>query len=55
MSQHAEFVFVYTPNILHTYNCFAACAPVLLPARVVQALNLNVHALGVQISPPQGI
>ncbi|XP_020226673.1 uncharacterized protein LOC109808195 [Cajanus cajan] len=30
-----------------------ACAPVLLPARVVQALNLNVHALGVQISPPQ--
>ncbi|KAJ7942531.1 Phosphoglycerate mutase [Quillaja saponaria] len=28
-----------------------ACAPVLLPARVVQALNLNVHALGLQISP----
>ena len=34
---------------------FAACAPVLLPARVVQALNLNVHALGVQISRPQGL
>lgn len=30
-----------------------ACAPVLLPARVVQALNINVHALGVQISPQQ--
>ncbi|XP_047157063.1 uncharacterized protein LOC124827920 [Vigna umbellata] len=30
-----------------------ACAPVILPARVVQALNLNVHALGVQVSPPQ--
>ncbi|QCD86885.1 hypothetical protein DEO72_LG3g1414 [Vigna unguiculata] len=30
-----------------------ACAPVFLPARVVQALNLNVHALGVQVSPPQ--
>ncbi|RDX70926.1 hypothetical protein CR513_49782, partial [Mucuna pruriens] len=30
-----------------------ACAPVLLPARVVEALNLNVHALGVQIAPPQ--
>ncbi|XP_045817520.1 uncharacterized protein LOC123910455 [Trifolium pratense] len=30
-----------------------ACAPVLLPARVVQALNINVHALGVQISPPK--
>ncbi|KAI4301265.1 hypothetical protein L6164_034559 [Bauhinia variegata] len=30
-----------------------ACAPVLLPARVVQALNLNVHALGLQISPQQ--
>ncbi|CAL5207019.1 unnamed protein product [Lathyrus oleraceus] len=30
-----------------------ACAPVLLPARVVEALNINVHALGVQISPPQ--
>ncbi|CAJ1969261.1 unnamed protein product [Sphenostylis stenocarpa] len=30
-----------------------ACAPVLLPARVIQALNLDVHALGVQISPPQ--
>ncbi|KAG2402828.1 uncharacterized protein HKW66_Vig0250480 [Vigna angularis] len=30
-----------------------SCAPVILPARVVQALNLNVHALGVQVSPPQ--
>ncbi|KAK7277646.1 hypothetical protein RJT34_22661 [Clitoria ternatea] len=30
-----------------------ACAPVLLPARVVQALNLNVHALGLQTTPPQ--
>ncbi|XP_057438777.1 uncharacterized protein LOC130730719 isoform X2 [Lotus japonicus] len=29
-----------------------ACAPVLLPARVVQALNLKVHTLGLQISPP---
>ncbi|KAH7517206.1 hypothetical protein FEM48_Zijuj09G0038000 [Ziziphus jujuba var. spinosa] len=27
------------------------CAPVLLPSRVVQALNLNVHALGLQVSP----
>ncbi|XP_027942052.1 uncharacterized protein LOC114195765 [Vigna unguiculata] len=31
-----------------------ACAPVLLPARVVQALNLKVHQLGMQISPSQG-
>ncbi|KAG5055282.1 hypothetical protein AAZX31_03G135300 [Glycine max] len=30
-----------------------ACAPVLLPARVVQALNLKVHQLGLQISPSQ--
>ena len=30
-----------------------ACSPVLLPSRVVQALNLNVHALGLQISPRQ--
>ncbi|KAJ0112062.1 hypothetical protein Patl1_03400 [Pistacia atlantica] len=28
-----------------------ACSPVLLPSRVVQALNLNVHAIGLQISP----
>ncbi|KAJ4727487.1 Phosphoglycerate mutase [Melia azedarach] len=28
-----------------------ACAPVLLPSRVVQALNLNVHEIGLQISP----
>ncbi|XP_019059625.1 PREDICTED: uncharacterized protein LOC104825998 isoform X2 [Tarenaya hassleriana] len=26
-----------------------ACAPVLLPSRVVQALNLNVHSLGLQM------
>ncbi|XP_059436140.1 uncharacterized protein LOC132169069 [Corylus avellana] len=28
-----------------------ACSPVLLPSRVVQALNLNVHALGLHLSP----
>ncbi|KAJ0054628.1 hypothetical protein Pint_03341 [Pistacia integerrima] len=28
-----------------------ACSPVLLPSRVVQALNLNVHAIGLQKSP----
>ncbi|XVF72421.1 hypothetical protein PTKIN_Ptkin12aG0120000 [Pterospermum kingtungense] len=28
-----------------------ACSPVLLPRRVVQALNLNVHEIGLQISP----
>ncbi|XP_062145202.1 uncharacterized protein LOC133852458 [Alnus glutinosa] len=28
-----------------------ACSPVLLPSRVVQALNLNVHALGLHIPP----
>ncbi|OMP05026.1 SecY/SEC61-alpha family [Corchorus olitorius] len=28
-----------------------ACSPVLLPSRVVQALNLNVRELGLQISP----
>lgn len=49
---YAEFGFIYAP---YSYNCFAACATVLLPARVVDALNLNVHALGVQISPPQGL
>ncbi|GLT36315.1 hypothetical protein SLA2020_107030 [Shorea laevis] len=31
-------------------NKTPACSPVLLPPRVVQALNLNVHALGLQIS-----
>ncbi|XP_019059624.1 PREDICTED: uncharacterized protein LOC104825998 isoform X1 [Tarenaya hassleriana] len=31
-----------------------ACAPVLLPSRVVQALNLNVHSLGLQVSPRPG-
>ncbi|KAI8574540.1 hypothetical protein RHMOL_Rhmol01G0362900 [Rhododendron molle] len=30
-----------------------ACSPVLLPSRVVQALNLNVHELGLQIKPPK--
>ncbi|KAI3829669.1 hypothetical protein L1987_03797 [Smallanthus sonchifolius] len=28
-----------------------AFAPILLPSRVVQALNLNVHGLGLQIKP----
>ncbi|OMP07834.1 hypothetical protein CCACVL1_01213 [Corchorus capsularis] len=28
-----------------------ACSPVLLPSRVVHALNLNVRELGLQISP----
>ncbi|KAE8728446.1 SecY protein transport family protein [Hibiscus syriacus] len=28
-----------------------ACSPVLLPSRVVQALNLNVYELSLQISP----
>ncbi|KAH7863848.1 hypothetical protein Vadar_022648 [Vaccinium darrowii] len=32
-----------------------ACSPVLLPSRVVQALNLNVHELGLQIKPPKDI
>ncbi|KAG7967498.1 hypothetical protein I3843_08G101600 [Carya illinoinensis] len=27
------------------------CSPVLLPNRVVEALNLNVHALGLHMSP----
>ncbi|MED6210469.1 hypothetical protein PIB30_064375 [Stylosanthes scabra] len=31
-------------------SCGTACSPVLLPARVVHALNLNVQALGVHIS-----
>ncbi|KAJ9171951.1 hypothetical protein P3X46_015246 [Hevea brasiliensis] len=30
-----------------------ACSPVLLPARVVQALNLNAHEIGLQISRRQ--
>ncbi|XP_065864361.1 uncharacterized protein [Euphorbia lathyris] len=30
-----------------------ACSPVLLPARVVHALNLNVHEIGLQISRRQ--
>uniref|UniRef100_F6HQ62 Uncharacterized protein n=1 Tax=Vitis vinifera TaxID=29760 RepID=F6HQ62_VITVI len=32
-----------------------ACSPVLLPSRVVHALNLNVHALGLQVSPQKGL
>ncbi|KAF8394429.1 hypothetical protein HHK36_020637 [Tetracentron sinense] len=32
-----------------------ACSSVLLPSRVVQALNLNVHALGSQRSPQRDI
>ncbi|XWS36290.1 hypothetical protein CRYUN_Cryun20dG0073000 [Craigia yunnanensis] len=32
-----------------------ACSPVLLPSRVVQALNFNVHELGLQISPRRGL
>ncbi|GAB4829592.1 hypothetical protein Ancab_019260 [Ancistrocladus abbreviatus] len=30
-----------------------ACSPVLLPSRVIQALNLNVHALGLQVTSPR--
>ncbi|XP_010455930.1 PREDICTED: uncharacterized protein LOC104737451 isoform X1 [Camelina sativa] len=30
----------------------SACSPVLLPTRVVQALNLNIHNNGIHISPP---
>ncbi|XP_031372110.1 uncharacterized protein LOC116187505 isoform X2 [Punica granatum] len=40
-------------NNSDSLNRKPACAPVLLPTRVVQALNLNVHALGLQISPRQ--
>ncbi|RVW54824.1 hypothetical protein CK203_071609 [Vitis vinifera] len=32
-----------------------ACSPVLLPSRVVHALNLNVHALGLQVSPQKDV
>ncbi|KAE8676727.1 SecY protein transport family protein [Hibiscus syriacus] len=32
-----------------------ACSPVLLPCRVVEALNLNVQELGLQISPRRGL
>ena len=32
----------------------AAYSPVLLPTRVVQALNLNVHNNGIHISPRSG-
>jgi len=47
--------FLLKQILITSYTCFAACAPVLLPVRVVQALNINVHALGVQISPQQGL
>ncbi|XP_030946614.1 uncharacterized protein LOC115971075 [Quercus lobata] len=30
-----------------------ACSLILLPSRVVQALNLNVHALGLPVSPQE--
>ncbi|XP_012477994.1 uncharacterized protein LOC105793693 [Gossypium raimondii] len=32
-----------------------ACSPVLLPSRVVQALNLNVHEIGLHISPRRAV
>ncbi|KAJ8899390.1 hypothetical protein K2173_018364 [Erythroxylum novogranatense] len=35
------------------YNKKPTCSRVLLPARVVQALNLNVHELGLEISRRQ--
>ncbi|KNA26115.1 hypothetical protein SOVF_000310 [Spinacia oleracea] len=31
------------------------CSPVLLPSRVVHGLNLNIQALGLQISPKQDL
>ncbi|XP_022892099.1 uncharacterized protein LOC111406984 [Olea europaea var. sylvestris] len=37
------------------FNNKSACSPVLLPARVVQTLNLNVHELGHQIKPHQDV
>lgn len=45
------------PKSYHLINDMisAACSPVLLPGRVVQALNLNVHALGLQVSPHKGL
>lgn len=41
-------------NILSHSHSFTACAPVLLPSRVVQALKINVQSIGVQISTRQG-
>lgn len=38
---------------LNCYYC-TACSLILLPSRVVQALNLNVHALGLPASPQEG-
>ncbi|KAL2540602.1 hypothetical protein Adt_01580 [Abeliophyllum distichum] len=37
------------------FNNKPACSPVLLPSRLVQTLNLNVHELGHQIKPPQDV
>lgn len=41
-------------NAQYYVNDLAACSPVFLPARVVQALNLNVNELGLHISRRQG-
>lgn len=50
-----NFQIYMSHELIHKYNerwlFGAACAPVLLPDRVIQALNLNVHALGLHISP----
>lgn len=40
------FVFLFCPS--------PAFSPVLLPSRVVQALNLNVHDIGKQIKSKPG-
>ncbi|KAE8708150.1 SecY protein transport family protein [Hibiscus syriacus] len=46
---------VFLPQTQYNNNFHSSrrppCSPVLLPSRVVQALNLNVHQLGLQISP----
>ncbi|KAK8485755.1 hypothetical protein V6N11_037026 [Hibiscus sabdariffa] len=44
-----------TGTHLHSNTRPAACSPVLLPSRVVRALNLNVQELGLQISPRRGL
>ncbi|XP_039017021.1 uncharacterized protein LOC120147797 [Hibiscus syriacus] len=42
-------------NFILIYIFFSQlCSPVLLPCRVVQALNLNVQELGLQLSPRRG-
>ena len=51
---------IRTNNKIHNFRLkmailFAACSMVLVPARVVQALNLDVQALGLQISPRKGM